>query len=238
MVQSRAVSRPGASATAAELERLVEAVRARLRSRGAREGWRTRRRFGAGVRRRRRAPPPGLVGVRPGRAAQHRAGRAGRGADGGGSAVARHRVAWRPDGGRPRLTRRWSRWRLGRAALRPFGRPHRRHCCRPRSWLHCWQLCDAPAERLATTERPLHTARAERLFPGDGGIDLPPLARAMPLDLTASSEIPTLNSVEAVERRNASAQHRLRGSASIRLYAQAADEVAPLRRLVGDQALQ
>ena len=62
----------------------------------------------------------------------------------------------------------------------------------PRHWLHYWQLCDAPAERPTTTEGLLHTARAERLFPGEGGIDLPPLIRAMPDDLLVSLEIPTL----------------------------------------------
>lgn len=62
----------------------------------------------------------------------------------------------------------------------------------PRSWLHYWQLCDAPAERPATTEGLLHTARAARLLPGEGGIDLLPLVRAMPADITVSLEIPML----------------------------------------------
>ena len=62
----------------------------------------------------------------------------------------------------------------------------------PRDWLHYWQLCDAPAERPTTTEGLLHTARAERMFPGEGGIDLASLIRAMPRDLTVSLEIPTL----------------------------------------------
>lgn len=62
----------------------------------------------------------------------------------------------------------------------------------PREWLHYWQLCDAPTERPATTEGLLHTARAERLFPGEGGLDLPPLIRAMPAEIPVSLEIPTL----------------------------------------------
>lgn len=62
----------------------------------------------------------------------------------------------------------------------------------PREWLHYWQLCDAPAERPSTTEGLLHTARAERLFPGEGGIDLISLIRAMPPELPISLEIPTL----------------------------------------------
>ena len=68
----------------------------------------------------------------------------------------------------------------------------------PRDWLHYWQLCDAPAERPATTEGLLHTARAERLFPGQGGLDLAALVRAMPPDIPVSLEIPTLELARTV----------------------------------------
>jgi sugar phosphate isomerase/epimerase len=68
----------------------------------------------------------------------------------------------------------------------------------PRGWLHYWQLCDAPAERPTTTEGLLHTARAERMFPGEGGIDLAPLIRAMPPELPVSLEIPTLELAKTV----------------------------------------
>ena len=37
----------------------------------------------------------------------------------------------------------------------------------------------------------IHTARYERMFPGEGGIDLVPLARAMPADIAISIEVPT-----------------------------------------------
>ena len=105
MAQSRAVGRPGAPTSAAELERLVEAVRAQGFASGRqRGGRRAGSRLGAGVRRRRRAAAPRPDGVRPRRAAQHRAGRAGGGADGGGRAVARGRVARPAGGGRPTLT--------------------------------------------------------------------------------------------------------------------------------------
>jgi sugar phosphate isomerase/epimerase len=59
-----------------------------------------------------------------------------------------------------------------------------------REWLHYWQLCDAPVQESYTTEELLHTARAERLFPGEGGIDLVSLARVMTPDLPVSLEIP------------------------------------------------
>jgi sugar phosphate isomerase/epimerase len=61
----------------------------------------------------------------------------------------------------------------------------------PREWLHYAQLCDAPAEFSASTEALIHTARAERLFPGEGGIDLQHFVRALPQDLPISLEIPT-----------------------------------------------
>jgi len=61
----------------------------------------------------------------------------------------------------------------------------------PTQRLHYWQLCDAPAERPTTSEAMIHAARDERMFPGEGGIDLVALARAMPADITISLEVPT-----------------------------------------------
>ena len=61
----------------------------------------------------------------------------------------------------------------------------------PAHRLHYWQICDAPAERPTTTEAMIHAARHERMFPGEGGIDLVSLTRAMPADITVSLEIPT-----------------------------------------------
>ena len=65
------------------------------------------------------------------------------------------------------------------------------------------QLCDAPAERPTDTEGLLYQARAERLMPGDGGLDLTGILRALPADLPIELEIPmeTLaKNVPAVER--------------------------------------
>ena len=61
----------------------------------------------------------------------------------------------------------------------------------PAERLHYWQLCDGPAERPTTTEELLYAARSERMFPGEGGIDLVSLARAMPSDIPVSIEVPT-----------------------------------------------
>jgi sugar phosphate isomerase/epimerase len=69
----------------------------------------------------------------------------------------------------------------------------------PIARLHYWQICDGPAERPATTEEMMHAARSERLFPGEGGIDLVSLARAMPADITISIETPTVELAKTVD---------------------------------------
>lgn len=60
----------------------------------------------------------------------------------------------------------------------------------PREWLHYAQLCDAPGEIPADDAGLIHTARCERLLPGEGGIDLAALFRRLPADLPVSLEIP------------------------------------------------
>jgi sugar phosphate isomerase/epimerase len=73
----------------------------------------------------------------------------------------------------------------------------------PRARLRYMQLCDAPAERPTDTEGLLHQARAERLMPGDGGLDLAGILQRVPADLPVGLEIPmeTLaRTVRALER--------------------------------------
>jgi sugar phosphate isomerase/epimerase len=65
--------------------------------------------------------------------------------------------------------------------------------------LHYWQLCDGPAERPVTTEQLIHAAREERMFPGEGDIDLIGLTRAMPESLTISIEVPTVQLAKTVD---------------------------------------
>lgn len=65
------------------------------------------------------------------------------------------------------------------------------------------QMCDAPAERPTTLEGLLLQARAERLRPGDGGLDLVGIFSALPRDLPVSVEIPMeqlAKTVPATER--------------------------------------
>ena len=60
----------------------------------------------------------------------------------------------------------------------------------PRQRLNYAQICDAPAEIPTTVEGLIHTARCERLLPGEGGIDLAGLFKSLPGDLPISVEIP------------------------------------------------
>lgn len=64
----------------------------------------------------------------------------------------------------------------------------------PRALLHYAQICDAPTRqqtgRAFSVEEMIHTARCERLLPGEGGIDLKGLFAALPQDLPVSVEVP------------------------------------------------
>lgn len=59
----------------------------------------------------------------------------------------------------------------------------------PREWLHYAQICDAEAGLHFSTEEMIHTARCERLQPGEGSIDVRGLFQALPADLPVSVEV-------------------------------------------------
>jgi sugar phosphate isomerase/epimerase len=61
----------------------------------------------------------------------------------------------------------------------------------PASRLHFMQFCDVPAAIPPTMDAILAEARAERLFPGQGGVALLSLLRAVPRDIPLSIEVPT-----------------------------------------------
>jgi sugar phosphate isomerase/epimerase len=84
----------------------------------------------------------------------------------------------------------------------------------PRGRLHYWQICDAPAERPATLEAMIHAAREERIFPGEGGIDLVSLAKAMPTEITISIEVPTAALAKTVDAETR-ARRALRGAKAV-----------------------
>jgi sugar phosphate isomerase/epimerase len=62
------------------------------------------------------------------------------------------------------------------------------------------QLCDARAERPADLQEIIRQARGDRLFPGEGGLDLQGLVRALPPDLPISVEIPYAKPMSPLER--------------------------------------
>ena len=75
-------------------------------------------------------------------------------------------------------------------------------------------MCDAPAERPTTLEGLLHHARAERLPPGKGGLDIKGVLRHMPPGIPIALEVPmtalTLAAgPEEVARRAITAARRL-----------------------------
>lgn len=67
-------------------------------------------------------------------------------------------------------------------------------------------ICDAPVKDSYTTEELLHAGRAERLPPGEGGIDIKGILRHMPPDIPVVLEVPMTaltkaEGPEAVARR-------------------------------------
>ncbi len=70
--------------------------------------------------------------------------------------------------------------------------------------LHCYfQICDLPAERPGDDATMIYQARQARLPPGEGGLDLLGMLRAVPPDLPISVEIPMAElakTMPAVER--------------------------------------
>lgn len=60
----------------------------------------------------------------------------------------------------------------------------------PSSRLPLVHVGDAPAEKPATTEGLIFTARSERLPPGEGGIDIAGILRHMPAGIPVAVEVP------------------------------------------------
>jgi sugar phosphate isomerase/epimerase len=65
----------------------------------------------------------------------------------------------------------------------------------PREWFHFAHLCDAPAGIPADNEGLIRTAREERLYPGEGGIDIAAIFNRMP-PVPYSIEVPHLARVK------------------------------------------
>ncbi|MCM3567511.1 sugar phosphate isomerase/epimerase [Neobacillus mesonae] len=65
----------------------------------------------------------------------------------------------------------------------------------PKEWLHYAQLCDAPAKIPATQEELIYTATKERLYVGEGGIDLASILSKMP-EIPYAIEIPNVKRIK------------------------------------------
>ena len=61
----------------------------------------------------------------------------------------------------------------------------------PRTWFRYVQLCDAPRAWASDRESLIHEAVSERLFPGEGAIDLAGVLRALPSGIPIALEVPT-----------------------------------------------
>ena len=70
----------------------------------------------------------------------------------------------------------------------------------PRKFLRYMQLCDARPERPADMQEIIRQARSDRLFPGEGGLDLKGLLGALPAGIPFSLEIPVAKKIEPLER--------------------------------------
>jgi sugar phosphate isomerase/epimerase len=70
----------------------------------------------------------------------------------------------------------------------------------PREYLHYAQLCDARREKPADMPELIRQARGDRLFPGQGALDLRGLLAALPADIPLSLEVPVAEKLEPLER--------------------------------------
>ena len=62
------------------------------------------------------------------------------------------------------------------------------------------QFCDARAERPADDRELMHQAREDRMLPGEGGLDLAGLLRALPANLPISIELPLARKLDPEAR--------------------------------------
>ena len=80
----------------------------------------------------------------------------------------------------------------------------------PQRYLHYAQFCDARRGRPSEMQEIIRQARADRLMPGEGGLDLAGLLRALPAELPLSLEIPYARPMPALERARRAREATLR----------------------------
>lgn len=76
----------------------------------------------------------------------------------------------------------------------------------PRDWFHFAHICDGPKEIPSDKAGLIHTGRDERLYLGEGGIDIATILSKLPDQLVYSIELPHLKRVEIL----GSAEHARR----------------------------
>ena len=74
-------------------------------------------------------------------------------------------------------------------------------------------ICDAPSEIPEATEELVHTGRAERLYPGDGGIDIAAVVKRLP-PMVFGIEVPNLDLASEI----GNAEHVFRALEKTKLY--------------------
>lgn len=67
----------------------------------------------------------------------------------------------------------------------------------PRELFHYMHLCDGPGEIPSGMEEMIQTGRQERLYPGEGGIDLAAIIRRLP-DVIYCMELPNTNKTQVL----------------------------------------
>lgn len=83
----------------------------------------------------------------------------------------------------------------------------------PREWFHFAHLCDAPAEIPNSKEGLIHTGRDERLYVGEGAIDIAAIVNRLP-EMVYSIELPHVERA----REFGYAEHARRCLASAKAY--------------------
>jgi len=68
----------------------------------------------------------------------------------------------------------------------------------PPEWLHYAHVCDAVADVPETREGRLRIAREQRLFPGEGGIDVAGIVKRLPPNIVYALEVPNPERVKAL----------------------------------------
>ena len=68
----------------------------------------------------------------------------------------------------------------------------------PHEWFHFAHLCDAERSVPSTLDQIIRTARDERLFPGEGTIDVRGILACLPQDIPYSLEIPRVTLTRAI----------------------------------------